>query len=133
MGIDLMLIEAHSPEEGKAAIAKLPRGAAIFFVSTPSLEPLGALVQTASTRGIATGAQNHRSRETAVLVTYAGDWGAMGQQAARLADQILKGAKPADLPVETAEHFLRIDLRTATAVGLDVPDEILRQADVVVR
>jgi putative ABC transport system substrate-binding protein len=133
MGIDLRLIEAHSPEEGKTAIAKLPRGAAIFFVSTPSLEPLGALVQTASTRGIATGAQNHRSRETAVLVTYAGDWGSMGQQAARLADQILKGAKPADLPVETAEHFLRIDLRTATAVGLDVPDEILRQADVVVR
>ena len=57
----------------------------------------------------------------------------MGRQAARLADQILKGAKPADLPVETADHFLRIDLRTATIVGLDVPDEILRQADVVVR
>ena len=69
MGIDLILVEANSPEEGNAAIAKLPRGAAIFFVSTPSLEPLGALVQTASTRGIATGAQNHRSRETAVLVT----------------------------------------------------------------
>jgi hypothetical protein len=48
MGIDLRLIEAHSPEEGKTAIAKLPSGAAIFFVSTPSLEPLGALVQTAS-------------------------------------------------------------------------------------
>lgn len=133
MGLDLTLVGAHSPEEAIAAIKRLPKGAAIFFVSAPSLEPLGRLVQAASSRGIATGVHNHRSRETGVLVTYAGDWVSMGQQAARLADQILKGAKPADLPVETAEHFLRIDVRTATAIGLEISDDILRQADVVVR
>jgi putative tryptophan/tyrosine transport system substrate-binding protein len=90
-------------------------------------------VEAASRRGIATGANLHRSRETGVLVTYAADWFSMGEQAARLADQILKGAKPADLPVETGEHSLRIDLRTATVIGLAVPDEILRQADLVIR
>jgi putative tryptophan/tyrosine transport system substrate-binding protein len=133
MGIDLTLVRADNPEDAIAAIKRLPKGAAIFFVPGASLEPLGRLVQAASSRGIATGAHNHRSRETGVLVTYAGDWPSMGQQAARLADQILKGAKPADLPVETAEHFLRIDMRTAAAIGLEITDEILRQADVVVR
>ena len=133
MGIDLVLVEVHSPDEAIAAIDRLPKAAALFLVPTPSLEPLRPLVHAASRRGIATGANLHRSPETGVLVTYAADWFSMGEQAARLTDQILKGAKPADLPVETGEHSLRIDLRTATAIGLAIPDEILGQADVVIR
>ena len=133
LGVDLVLVEVQSPEEAVTAIDTMPKDATIFFVPTPSLEPLGPLVEVASKRGIAAGANNHRSLQTGVLVTYASDWFAMGQQAARLVDQILKGTKPADLPVETAEHFLRINLKTATAMGLDVPDEILRQADMVIR
>jgi putative tryptophan/tyrosine transport system substrate-binding protein len=133
IGVELVLAEVHSPEEAIAAIETLPTDATIFFVPTPSLEPLGPLVETASQRGIAVGANNHRSLETGVLVTYAGDWFALGQQAARLVDQILKGTKPVDLPVETAEHFLRINLKTATALGLDIPDAILRQADTIIR
>ena len=50
-----------------------------------------------------------------------------------MADQIFKGTKPADLPVETAEYFLSINLQTATALDLNIPDEFLRQADMVVR
>jgi putative ABC transport system substrate-binding protein len=57
----------------------------------------------------------------------------VGRQAARLADQILKGAKPADLPVETPEFYLTLNLKAAETIGLDIPDEILRQADIVVR
>jgi putative ABC transport system substrate-binding protein len=55
------------------------------------------------------------------------------QQAARLAGQILKGAKPADLPVETAEYFSAINLKTAQAIGLEIPDTTLRQANIIVR
>ncbi len=57
----------------------------------------------------------------------------VGRQAARLADQILKGVKPADLPVETPEFYLTINLKAAQAIDLDIPDEILRQADNVIR
>src|SRR5438445_1615775 len=136
LGIDLVLDEVHSPAEARAAIATLPKEAAIFVVPTPSLEPLSTLIEVAVQYGIAVGASNHSylsSMQAGAVVTYAGSFPAMGQQAARLADQIVKGTKPADLPVETAEHFLHINIHTATAIGLDIPDEYLRQADMVVR
>jgi putative ABC transport system substrate-binding protein len=56
-----------------------------------------------------------------------------GVQAARLADQILKGIKPADLPVETTEFFLAINLKEARAINLTIPDSILSQADTIYR
>jgi putative ABC transport system substrate-binding protein len=136
LGVELVLDEVHSLEEARAAIVTLSTEAAIFVVPTPSLEPLSTLIEVAVQHGIAVGASNHSylsSMKAGAVVTYAGSFPAMGQQAARLADQILKGTKPADLPVETAERFLHINLHTATAINLDIPDAILRQADTVIR
>jgi len=133
LGVELVLDEVRGPEEALTAIATLPKDAAIFLVPTPSLEPLSALIEVAVQHGIAVGASNLRQLKAGALVAYAGSLPALGQQAARLADQILKGTKPAELPVETAEYFLHLNLSTATAIGLDIPDEFLRQADVVMR
>ena len=57
----------------------------------------------------------------------------MGKQAAHLADKVLQGVPPSDLPVETAEFFLSINLGTASSIDLDIADQILRQATDVVR
>jgi putative ABC transport system substrate-binding protein len=57
----------------------------------------------------------------------------LGRQAAHLAEQIFKGASPTTLPVETAEFFLSINLKTAEAIGLFIPDDIVRIADTVIR
>jgi len=56
-----------------------------------------------------------------------------GAQAARIADRILRGADPATLPVEDTESFLAINLVTAEAIGLHVSDDILQQADIILR
>jgi putative ABC transport system substrate-binding protein len=136
LGVELVLDEVFNAGEAIAVIETLPKDAAIFVVPTPSLEPLSALIEVAVQHGIAVGASNHSylsSMQAGAVVTYAGSFPAIGQQAARLADQIVKGAQPADLPVETAERFLHINLQTATAIGLDIPDEFLRQADMVMR
>ena len=45
-----------------------------------------------------------------------------------MADQVLRGIDPADLPVENTESFLAVNLETARLIDLEIPDELLRVA-----
>jgi putative ABC transport system substrate-binding protein len=68
-----------------------------------------------------------------VLMGYGPDTFVLGKQAAGMVDRILRGADPADTPVESAEYFLMVNLQTAENLGLTVPRSILRQAETIVR
>lgn len=57
----------------------------------------------------------------------------IGRQAARLADQVLRGTPPGDLPVEMAENRLAINLVAASRIGIAIPDDIVVQAEYVIR
>lgn len=133
LGVELVLNAVHNQAEARRVIASLPNDAAMFIVPTPSLEPLSALIEMAINRGIAVGGYNFANFKAGGLFAYAADYAAIGQQAARLIDQIFKGTRPADLPVETAEYSLGINLRTAKAIHLDIPDAFLRQASSIIR
>ena len=67
------------------------------------------------------------------LMAYGPDLDAIYPRAVGLADRILKGAKPGDLPLELPTRFLfAINLKTAKALGLTIPEAILLRADDVI-
>ena len=71
--------------------------------------------------------------ETGGLIAYANDFAEQFPQAAAYVDRILKGTKPADLPVQAPTRFeLIINLKTAKALGLDVPFAMQQRADALI-
>jgi putative ABC transport system substrate-binding protein len=71
--------------------------------------------------------------EAGGLMSYGPNWPHMWQRAADLVDKILRGAKPSDIPVEQPTEFdLVINLTTAKALGLTIPDKLLALANAVI-
>jgi putative ABC transport system substrate-binding protein len=68
-----------------------------------------------------------------ILMSFNADPAEVWRRAAALVDKILKGNKPADIPVEQATRFVfRLNKRTADAIGLDLPPSLLARADEVI-
>ena len=68
-----------------------------------------------------------------ILMSYSASLAERGQEIARYVDKILKGAKPAELPVQQPTRYeMAINLKTAKALGLTIPPSVLARADEVI-
>lgn len=68
------------------------------------------------------------------LIGFGPDYQIAGEQAAKIAYQILRGKPPADIPVEVPQKLLlAINLKTAAAIGLKLPDDLVKSADVLIK
>lgn len=136
LGVRLIAPEVTDPKGLEDAISKIPAEAdAVYFLPDSFVSTrLPDFVAAATKRKLPiSGANVSVVRTGGVLTSFGFDQQLSGKQAARLADLIFKGAKPADLPAEMVEFFLAINLKVAEAIGLVIPDEILRQAHIIVR
>ena len=135
LGVQLQLLEASSPNEfdgAFVAMAKERAGALLILADALFLlhrTRLAALV--AKHRLPALGYQE--LVEAGALMSYGPSLSDLGRSAATYVDKILKGVKPADLPVEQPTKLeMVVNLRTARALGLTIPQSVLLRADKVI-
>ncbi|MBI5556153.1 MAG: ABC transporter substrate-binding protein [Deltaproteobacteria bacterium] len=134
LGVTILEGEVRSEEELDAALASMPEDADAVILLHSMLISTHAdkIAQAALLRKLPTAAAIEKCSE-GVLVSYCPDLYRIGRQASRLAAQVLRGASPADVPSETAEFFLGINLNTADKLGLKIANDILLQADEIIR
>jgi putative ABC transport system substrate-binding protein len=135
LGLKLVERPARTEEEVRAAISGLRKGEieGIFAPRSMPLNIQGLILDTATKRSIPTMFHDVIFVEQAGLASYSASLYEVGRQAARLVDKILKGAKPADLPVELPTKFeLVVNLKAAKALGITIPRSILMRADRVI-
>jgi putative ABC transport system substrate-binding protein len=136
MGVQLHLARVRAPSELDEAFAEMARTRVDGFIVLPS--PMLYLER----RRVASAAARHRlagmynAREYADLgglMSYGASIPDLIRRGAAYVDRILKGARPADLPVQQPTRFeLAINLKTAKALGLTIPPSLLARADHVI-
>jgi putative ABC transport system substrate-binding protein len=136
LGVRLTRVEAGAPEAFEAAFASTVRG------GSKALMIVDAALFAAHRHQLAALALRHRLptisgggywAQEGILLAYGADVRDLCQRSAIYVDKILKGAKPADLPIEQPTKFeLVINLKTAKALGLTLPPSLLARADQVI-
>jgi putative ABC transport system substrate-binding protein len=135
LGLTLKVVEVHPDEiaEGFGSIDKEHPDALIVQQATSLTVHIREIADLAMRRHLPTVHQLREFVEAGGLMAYGPSAFALGERAAWYVDRILKGAKPADLPVEQPTKFeLILNLKTAKALGLDVPPSVRARADEVI-
>jgi putative tryptophan/tyrosine transport system substrate-binding protein len=137
LGLELRNVLVSGQGDLDRVFAEISRGRADAVVVQPSVvldEMRGRIAQLASRQRLPSMFAWRHSAEAGGLMSYGTDLYAVQRRAASYVDKILKGAKPADLPVEQPTKFeLVINLKTAKALGLTIPQTILLRADEIIQ
>lgn len=125
-----------SADDFNAVLAAIKRQGADAVFATPDFTPgqyAMAVVDFASANRLPSLFWETSTVRSGGLMSYYTDWHALHRRAATYVDKILRGANPADLPVERpAKLCLAINLKTAAALGLTIPDSLRARADKVI-
>src|SRR4051812_3260922 len=136
VGVELKPIELRDPNEIERAVtafARSPNAGLIVVVSAASLTHRELIVTLAARHRFPTVYAYRVFVTHGVLIAYSPDITSQYRRAAGYVDRILKGENPADLPVQAPTKYeLVINLKTAKALGLEIPPTLLARADEVI-
>jgi putative ABC transport system substrate-binding protein len=137
LGLQLQPVEVRAPTELESAFSAITGGRAGAFIvlQQPTLDRLRQrIVDLAAKNRLPGMYPNDEYVESGGLMSYAADIVAMFRRSATYVDKILKGTKPADLPVEQPTKFeFVINLKAAKQIGLTIPPNVLARADRVIK
>jgi putative tryptophan/tyrosine transport system substrate-binding protein len=127
-----------SPEEIEGAFSAMVRERAGALMVHPifvaALGRGGGIAELVKKNRLPTISDGFRFAEAGGLIYYGPDYLPLVRRSVTYVDKILKGAKPADLPVEQPTKFeLVINLKTAKQIGVTIPQTVLYRADKVIR
>ena len=136
LGFQLDAIEVRVAGEipGAIATAKAGGAEALCIVGDPIFNsPPNRVPDLAAQAGLASIYLFRELVQAGGLISYGPDLLALARRGAHYVDRILKGAKPAELPIEQPSKFLlAINLKTAKSLGLEIPASLLTRADEVI-
>jgi putative ABC transport system substrate-binding protein len=137
LGVRLSLVPVHGPDDLEGAFETMrSRGADAFIdVACPMTCTYSQRVVQLAARHRIPGIYGFRLfPDAGGLMSYGADNTAMYRRATTYVDKILKGARPADLPVEEPTTFdFVINLKTAQGLGLTIPQSVLQQATAIIQ
>jgi ABC-type uncharacterized transport system substrate-binding protein len=137
LGLQLQAVEVHALSDFDRAFEAIAHTRPGAFITLPDgmlLDNRARIVAFAAERRLPAIFPDRDFAEAGGLMTYGPNLAANFRRAAAYVDKILKGTKPADLPVERPMKFeLVINLKTAEALGLTIPPSLLFQATDVIR
>lgn len=135
--LGLTLVHAHARDKSEVAalLAALPEDIEAVFMLPDSTvnRHVKDLMRVAVERRVPVSGPSTAQVEAGATMSYGIVHHEVGMQAARIAVRILRGANPADTPVETADYYLTVNVAAANRIGLELPESVLQQADVILR
>ncbi len=136
LGLDVSAInvrDAGEIERAVAAFARTENGGLILTASALAVLHHELIIELAARYKLPAIYYRSYFAKSGGLISYGYDAADQFRQAARYVDRILKGEKPADLPVQAPTRYeLVVNLKTARALGLNVPAALLARADQVI-
>jgi len=135
IGIRIVKAPVVEKEDVDAMMQAIPPDIDAIFIPRDSMmeSRIDTFVQISLERKLPISAPSSLQADAGALYSYGHNHYQLGIQAARLASQIFGGADPGNLPVETAKYFFDINLKSAELIGLKINDEVLRQANRIIR
>jgi ABC-type uncharacterized transport system substrate-binding protein len=135
LGIQLVPVRIQGPDDLEDAFRSMTKERANgLFVRLLTYIPFKRVADLTMKNRLPSVAQQHTWTDAGGLMSYGADPNIIYRRAATYVDKILKGAKPANLPVETPTKFdLAINLKTAKQIGLMIPQRVLLKANRVIK